>query len=396
MDLGISAATNLPLALNVTFGSIIIVVLIFINHFRKYNTDRFQRSLFCSLLIFYFFSVSADLLFLMFRGVSGGIAHSILYTARSLYYLFLAFSYYLAATFIDYMVFRKTSRAKAILLVGCTVFVMHVLLLVFNYSHGFYFYIDPEHNVYHRGIYYFLRPAITHSPMLLVLADFATNHKTLGKSQIAMFLTLFLVFIAGSAVDFLLTSTYLIWPFADAALLYTYFFIVQADSRMDPLTGVGNRFSFNEFTDRLSRYITGDSWAIVMLDMDHFKAINDTLGHQEGDNALRDMAAIIRDCIKGTDFAARYGGDEFVLTIKVEKGYRDRVEKLIQEMQAEVDLFNAKKIRPFKLEFSYGYDIYTQDGRQPVEEFLNHIDSLMYRHKQGRRHTDERRSRAAV
>jgi diguanylate cyclase (GGDEF)-like protein len=182
-----------------------------------------------------------------------------------------------------------------------------------------------------------------------------------------------------------------LFPFGTALLLYAFFFFFQTDARIDPLTQIGNRLSFPEFIDRLSRRHTGKSWAIVMIDMDHFKEINDTLGHQEGDNALCDMAAIIKGCIKKNDFAARYGGDEFVLTRKVDKKPEDNVLELVNKIQKEVDLFNAKGHRLFKLEISYGYGVFTQDGKQSIDNFMNHIDSLMYQHKQARRRSSDKK-----
>jgi diguanylate cyclase (GGDEF)-like protein len=129
-----------------------------------------------------------------------------------------------------------------------------------------------------------------------------------------------------------------------------------------------------------------------MIDMDRFKEINDTLGHQEGDNALCDMGAIIRGCIKKNDFAARYGGDEFVVvTTRVDKKPEGNVSELVKKIQREVDLFNARGSRPFKLEISYGYDVYTQDGKQSMDDFMNHIDNLMYQHKQGRRRLGDKK-----
>jgi diguanylate cyclase (GGDEF)-like protein len=122
-----------------------------------------------------------------------------------------------------------------------------------------------------------------------------------------------------------------------------------------------------------------------MIDMDHFKAINDTLGHQEGDNALRDMAGVIKKCIKGSDFAARYGGDEFVLATRVENNVTD----LMNKIQGEISCQNEKKARPYKLEISYGYDIYTADGSTPIDYFLNHIDNLMYKNKTERRRASD-------
>jgi diguanylate cyclase (GGDEF)-like protein len=218
-------------------------------------------------------------------------------------------------------------------------------------------------------------------------------------------------FVLGSGLDLLFGTIRLIWPWGTSALLYIYFFIVQSEARIDPLTGIGNRFSFNEFTDKLSRRASGESWVIVMIDMDHFKMINDTLGHQEGDNALCDMAAILRDSIRRNDFAARYGGDEFVLTAKVEKNadslrrghtptlqdgfVENSITKLMNRIQSELDRYNAKNIRPFKLEISYGYDVYTSDGKQSIQDFLNHIDGLMYKQKQEHRRLIDEKEEAS-
>jgi diguanylate cyclase (GGDEF)-like protein len=122
-----------------------------------------------------------------------------------------------------------------------------------------------------------------------------------------------------------------------------------------------------------------------MIDMDHFKHINDTLGHLEGDNALRDMAAIIKGCVRNSDFAARYGGDEFVLATLAENDIQRLMERIKEAMASQ----NEKKIRPYTLEISYGCDVFTTGGTQTIEEFLAHIDSLMYKDKAERRRASD-------
>ena len=114
-----------------------------------------------------------------------------------------------------------------------------------------------------------------------------------------------------------------------------------------------------------------------MIDLDHFKKINDTLGHLEGDNALRDMAAIIKGSIRHSDFAARYGGDEFILAVKAEFD----IQKLLQRIQESMDNQNQKKIRPYTIEMSYGWAVYTANSCQAVDDFIKHIDKLMYSEK---------------
>ena len=90
---------------------------------------------------------------------------------------------------------------------------------------------------------------------------------------------------------------------------------VESLAYLDPLTGLFNRRRFECVLDsemkRADRYQLALS--CLVLDIDHFKSVNDTYGHQVGDQVLRETAAIIQNCIRGVDLAARWGGEEFVV-----------------------------------------------------------------------------------
>jgi len=83
---------------------------------------------------------------------------------------------------------------------------------------------------------------------------------------------------------------------------------------IDPLTGIGNRRAFETVLSQQMKTadIAGQSLLIVMIDIDHFKRINDTFGHLVGDQVLKQVASNIKRHIKGKDYVARYGGEEFV------------------------------------------------------------------------------------
>ncbi|GHU08348.1 hypothetical protein FACS1894151_04110 [Spirochaetia bacterium] len=176
------------------------------------------------------------------------------------------------------------------------------------------------------------------------------------------------------------------WTSLSSVYLCWYFFIIRSEAKIDSLTGISNRYAFNEFIEKLSRQTTKESWYFVMIDMDHFKKINDKLGHLEGDNALRDMASVLKGCIRHTDFVARYGGDEFIIATPTTYKIQTVMDR-IQEMLANQ---NSKNLRPYKLEISYGYDIFTANSEQSIQTFLNHIDSLMYKDKAARRRSTDR------
>ena len=85
----------------------------------------------------------------------------------------------------------------------------------------------------------------------------------------------------------------------------------------DGLTGIHNHRHFRESlsstVSRAERY--GESFCLLMIDLDHFKVVNDTVGHQQGDEVLRAVAAALRTCSRESDYLARYGGEEFVMIL---------------------------------------------------------------------------------
>lgn len=91
----------------------------------------------------------------------------------------------------------------------------------------------------------------------------------------------------------------------------------RQQARTDGLTGIANRRSFDESLEQLIAEATAENDPVCLLigDIDHFKAFNDTYGHRVGDQVLKQVALILTQCIKGRDMAARYGGEEFAVIL---------------------------------------------------------------------------------
>jgi diguanylate cyclase (GGDEF)-like protein len=374
----------LSYALNSVLGSGLIFILIFADYVSKYNTDFFQRTIFLNVLVSSFIALTADGFYFALNGYPGRGIYYFLYADLTVYYIFQTVSFYYAFILIDYLAFKNRERSKLITRVIWVFFIIHGLILALNLPLGFYFYIS-EDNVFYHGGFFAIRLGLSYFPMVLVLADLISASKNLKKAQVYLAALFILSTGTGSIIDLAINTGSLIWPCFSSSLLYVYFFILKTDSKIDSLTGIGNRYSFNEFIDNLARQNTKQAYAVVMIDIDHFKRINDTLGHLEGDNALRDLAAIIKGCIRHSDFAARYGGDEFVLAARAESN----IEKIMERLLQAISFQNEKNIRPYKIEISYGYDIFAANSHQSIEKFLAHIDSLMYQHKAERRRKED-------
>ena len=91
---------------------------------------------------------------------------------------------------------------------------------------------------------------------------------------------------------------------------------LNRDSRTDALTGIANRRAFDEALEQMTKEADEDNpVCLILADIDHFKAFNDTHGHRVGDLVLGFVAREIEQCVKGRDLAARYGGEEFAVLL---------------------------------------------------------------------------------
>lgn len=152
----------------------------------------------------------------------------------------------------------------------------------------------------------------------------------------------------------------------------------------DMLTGLPNRLRLME---RLEHMIPlakrhGDPFALVFIDLDRFKNINDSLGHHVGDDILIEVSARLKGCVREVDMVARLGGDEFVLVL--DKMDKTGVEVVLSRIMSELKLPMVREDFSFSLSCSMGVALYPLDGGN-ADELIKNADTAMYRVKdQGR------------
>jgi diguanylate cyclase (GGDEF)-like protein len=150
----------------------------------------------------------------------------------------------------------------------------------------------------------------------------------------------------------------------------------------DPLTGLFNRRymeeTLNSEVERAQREQT--TLGIIMLDVDHFKRFNDTLGHAAGDAVLRGLGELLSRNVRDTDVACRYGGEEFVLvlpgaSLEVAKVRADRVREAVEELHIE---HNGRTFAVITV--SLGVALFPDHG-EDGEALLEAADAALYRAK---------------
>ncbi|MFZ4758489.1 MAG: GGDEF domain-containing protein [Burkholderiaceae bacterium] len=158
--------------------------------------------------------------------------------------------------------------------------------------------------------------------------------------------------------------------------------LAQASERLltDHLTRTANRAGLEKAFDRAVQALraTGDPLAIALLDIDDFKKVNDALGHQAGDGALRHLAGLLQGKVRPGDTVARYGGEEFVILLPgtTDVQAREMLIRVQRELTREVYLYESKQIF---ITFSAGTT--RVDPQDTLESAIGRADDGMYQAK---------------
>lgn len=153
----------------------------------------------------------------------------------------------------------------------------------------------------------------------------------------------------------------------------------------DELTSLNNRRGFMTLAEQQLLLAAREKRAMLLLfiDLDGLKSINDQLGHADGDDAIRDMAEIMRRTFRGSDVLARLGGDEFVVLVnETPKFTGDYIQERIRKQISE---FNKSADKTYRLQASMGVTRYDPENPATIEALLSEADTLMYQQKQTKR-----------
>jgi diguanylate cyclase (GGDEF)-like protein len=156
----------------------------------------------------------------------------------------------------------------------------------------------------------------------------------------------------------------------------------------DPLTGLSNvRYLTHYVEERCqTANLAEESFAVLCIDLDSFKPINDNFGHQKGDEVLRELARIFQETVRRQDIVARYGGDEFLIVL--EEANREVAFQIMERLEAAVAAYDPQlyhhRYGPIRIGASIGIACFPVDG-QDCATLVSVADADMYRNKNERK-----------
>jgi len=153
---------------------------------------------------------------------------------------------------------------------------------------------------------------------------------------------------------------------------------------VDDLTGLYNRRGFFTLTEHLLKRVNREKKKIFMLyaDLDGLKTINDQYGHQAGDQALKDVARVLKSTYRESDIIARIGGDEFVVVSAGTGG--DNEHLITSRLSRNLEIHNSTTKSGIRLSVSLGIGSYDPEHPCSIEELLTEADKSMYAQKKNR------------
>lgn len=187
-----------------------------------------------------------------------------------------------------------------------------------------------------------------------------------------------IVILIGFGMQWMFAECWIGAPGMALVILELYINTQNQQIVTDSLTGLNNRGEFNQYLKKKSEKLNGTDLGMLLLDIDNFKAINDNLGHGAGDEALWQVADILRTTLgMERTFLARYGGDEFVVVGEWQDMQMALETKV--KLQTAVERFNAEARKPYRLSLSIGYAMWSE--AHDAETLVSKADERMYEEK---------------
>jgi len=317
-------------------------------------------------------------------------ARELNYALETIYYVLHVLLPYLWALYVEGSLSTDIQAANRRIMIATIPLILFILALGFNLEYGFVFTIDAQ-NIYHRadGVYVYA----FFSYAYLIYGSIRSLIKARGASWVddrRRYYTMAFFAVLPSLGGFIQLFFYgvsLNWILASVSILLVYIDAQNRQISTDPLTSLNNRRELSKYLaretdDREQQY--GRQLALIMMDVDDFKQINDTYGHFYGDGVLIAVSEILKSSCKNTEaFLARYGGDEFCIVLH--SSAEVDAEELIARVHANVSLWNETHKQMRSIGLSIGFAEWDAQNDISYETLLARADQRMYEEKNAKK-----------
>ncbi|PKM49988.1 MAG: hypothetical protein CVV02_13475 [Firmicutes bacterium HGW-Firmicutes-7] len=265
---------------------------------------------------------------------------------------------------------RRILRTHKLLLVPTLI---NIVATVLSPLFRFIFYVDAN-NQYIRGDYFFIFITVYIINFLFLVMSTLDAGKKYNYPIMRKMVALSIFTIIGTSIQLVDPLVYSSWHCVTLSLFLYFLLMSEFDSSFDTLTGLYNRATFDKAAKQMVR---PKVFSVIMLDINDFKCVNDTYGHDYGDRVIKNVATIIRESFNKHYTCYRFGGDEFCITSN--ETDQEKIEFQLRTMtNALAEMREKGNLLPT---VSYGYSIFPGGERLDFYKILKEADDQMYHFK---------------
>jgi len=366
--------------IEINLAGLIILGMIYVN-IRKTSDSTPDQRLFRYLII----AIAAELVFdsgmWLIDGTAFFFSRGLNLLFSSVYYLMMPLIGLIWLLYCDYELYEGSARLRRKVRLYSLPLILSVVMILINVFTGWVFYIT-EDNIYTRGTLFLLQIAIAFFyliyPTALALHRARRENISVMRQEYLVLVKFPIIPIIGGVIQLMFYGVSLLWLCVVISIIMVFINLQNYQISVDSLTGINNRRKFDRFiVSKTKNPPSGARLALIIIDVDDFKKINDKFGHCIGDEALVNVADILKKvCAGKSDFLARYGGDEFAILCEIDD--KADAEKIIGQINKETSAFNERYRKDYILTFSMGYAVFGEDGIATLDEFLSSADREMY------------------
>ncbi|MCK5761560.1 MAG: diguanylate cyclase [Candidatus Izimaplasma sp.] len=367
------------------YASFFLIILLGTIYLKK-DVTTLTSKLFKSVVVINLVMLIIEILAWTFEGIDTQLAWHLNYFINFIFILLTPVIACLWAMYIDYKIFGSRDRLRKRYYYSYP-FIIGFVMLIINMFYPILFRIS-ENNVYNREPFIWVNVATMYS-LLFYMIIVAYKNRKIVNENVFFGVTFFMLLPAiGAAFQIAVLGLLLIWPMTALGVLVAYIFLETVGTSRDHLTNLFTRVKSDEYMNNLMS--ARDEFAVIMIDLDKFKELNDNFGHKEGDNVLKSFGIILMNVFNDNAFVSRFGGDEFFIVT-----HSNTDEELLGYKQAIYDEL-AKPMYLNEhlptLQFSYGYSFFRENSAKTMDELVVDADDNMYRDKAVNKNYKRRKS----
>jgi len=356
--------------------SIMMLLTLYFSLSNQTNKREMINRIFIAVLFFTFAILILDSFQIAFDGNTTAFGGVISQVSTFGYFLLHPFIPLLWLIYLDYHIFKNTKRIQKIIYITLPLVIGHTILVILSTMGNYLYYIDSANN-YFRGRLFWITPLFLYLITVISAVIVILNRSRIMKNEVLPLILFSLPPAFGGMLQLISPGLTLVWPSVAISLLIVYIYVQSKLVTTDYLTGLFNRREYDNRISMLSKQKPKNiKMSGMVVDIDDFKSINDTYGHNVGDEALVNLGKLLKASIRKDDFVARLGGDEFTVVILNQD--EDALKDIICRINFNLDIFNATGEHPYEINVSIGSDIYKPEIHETIEKFFIHLDHKMY------------------